>query len=147
MSLRSLFAFALMAGIAGASGLVRAVTCYQVVDNNDKTLYRATVPPFPMAGSEWSAAEARLRTQRHYFIWFDTLHCPEDFSSAEYAGSHAEKDANAILGARDEAATGTVYTGQAGSAPTAVGRAAPVYVVPRGGRVALPVGGSRGYGN
>jgi hypothetical protein len=142
MSLRSLFTVALIAGVTGASGTVHAATCYQIVDDSGKTLYRATVPPFPMDGSAWNAAESRLRTQRHYFMWFDSVHCPEDFSSPEYAGVHAAKDANAILAARDEATTGTIYTGAAGGAPAAAGRA-PVYVVPRGGRVAMPVGGSR----
>ncbi len=143
--MRSVMTIVLLACVAGAPVAVRAVTCYEIVDDSDRTLYRATVPPFQMDGSAWNAAQTRLRAQRHYLMWFDTVNCPEDYSSPAYAATHAAKDASAILSARGDDVSGTVYTGAAGNAPAAAGRA-PVYVVPRGGRVALPVGGTRAYG-
>ena len=63
----------LMGWIAGVAGNVDAVTCYEIVDASDATLYRATVPPFPLEGSAWSAAQTRLRAQGRHLMWFDEL--------------------------------------------------------------------------
>jgi len=132
---------------AGIAGFVQATTCYQIVDVSDKTLYRASTPPFSMAGAGWSAAQTQLRARGQILIWFDTMSCPEDFSSPLYAGSRAPRDAAAILVSRDtdspqgifadSAAPGTGQTGQ-GAAIIGVGA--------RGGRAVVAPAGRAGYG-
>ena len=45
--------------IAGVSGSAHAITCYEIVDTRDNTLYRAAFPPFPLNGPEWSNGQTR----------------------------------------------------------------------------------------
>ena len=54
MSLRAVYLLGLIAGVVGSAN---AVTCYEIVDSGDNTLYRATEPPFPLAGPDWSAGQ------------------------------------------------------------------------------------------
>jgi len=146
LSLRAAIAVGSLACLAGMPGAARAITCYEIVDESDRTLYRATVPPFPMAGAQWGDEQARLRAKRQQFLWFDTASCPEEYFGPAYTASRETKDASDILSARGSETSRGIYAGPADSAPTAAGRA-PGYVAPRGGRVALPVGGSKGSGN
>jgi hypothetical protein len=143
----------LIALIAGLSGGAQAVTCYEILDASDATLYRATIPPFPLAGPEWTTAQARLRQQRRHFLWFDTSTCPEDYSSPAYASVRAAEDATDLLPARRgfSAINSTgIYTREAANPPTAVGAGGragqmPVVVVPGGGGAMAPTGGRLGY--
>src|SRR4051794_24634939 len=87
ISLCSVVVVGLTALIAKTSGYALALTCYQIVDADDKTLYRATVPPFSLEGSAWTAAQAKMRTQRQHLMWFDASICATDYSSPLYAAS------------------------------------------------------------
>ena len=124
MSLHRICIVGLLAWVAAASQGVQALTCYVIVDAGDKTLYRATVPPFALAGPAWDAAQTRMRAQQNYFMWFDAATCAEDHSSPLYAGSGASRDANSILAARSEGKAAGIFTGtDAGSdGPTARGQ-------------------------
>jgi len=134
--------FGLIAGIAGTA---HAVTCYEIIDARDNTLYRAAVPPFPLSGPEWSSGQTRLRQQGRHLLWFDSGLCPEDFGPA-YASAKPTEDATDLLPARRGIATGGVYTRETATtgAVGAAGRA-PVVVVPSGsGPMAAP-SGAKGY--
>lgn len=129
--------------IAGVCGNAQSITCYEIVDAKDNTLYRAAVPPFPLDGSGWSTGQDRLRQQGRHLLWFDASACPEDFSSPAYASVKPAEDATDLLPARRGVTPGGIYTRESSSSPAAVGPAgrAPVVVVPAGG---LP-GGAPGY--
>ena len=143
MSLRIVSLIGLIAGI---SGNAHAITCYEIVDASDNTLYRAAVPPFPLAGSEWSAGQTRLRQQGRHLLWFDSSTCPENFSSATYASAKPTEDATDLLPARRGLSPrGGIYTREAASPVGAAGRAAGV-VSPAGGPTTAPSGGAPGYG-
>ena len=139
--------------IAGLSGGAQAITCYEILDASDATLYRATIPPFPLAGPEWNAAETRLRQQRRHLLWFDTTSCPEDYSNPAYASVRPVEDATDLLPARRGfSAIGStgIYTRETSSPPAAVGAAGragqlPVVVAPGGGGAMAPSGGGAGY--
>jgi|KBSSwiStaDraftv2_1062776.scaffolds.fasta_scaffold554394_2 hypothetical protein len=139
--------------IAGFSGGAQAITCYEILDAGDATLYRATIPPFPLAGPEWSAGQARLRQQRRHLLWFDTTACPENYSSPAYASVKPSEDATDLLPARrgfSAISSGGIYTREAANPPTAVGAAGragqlPAVVVPSGGGAMAPTGGRLGY--
>ena len=129
--------------IAGISGTAHAVTCYEIVDARDNTLYRAAVPPFALSGPEWSNGQTRLRQQGRHLLWFDSSMCPEDFGPA-YASAKPPEDATDLLpsrrGPRGVYTRETASTGAVGAA----GRV-PVVVVPAGaGPMAAP-SGARGY--
>ena len=131
MSLRVVCLVGLLAGIVGSA---HAITCYEIVDSGDNTLYRATVPPFPLDGSEWSAAQTRLRKEGRHLLWFDTTSCPENVASPAYASVKPES-ASDLLQARSTRTAGGIYTRET-SSPTAVGAGGagrPVVVVPAGG--------------
>jgi hypothetical protein len=133
--------------IAGVSGNAQAITCYEIVDASDSTLYRAAIPPFPLDGSGWSAGQARLRQQGRHLLWFDTNTCPEDFSSPAYASVKPAEDATDLLPSRRGLSVGGgIYTRET-SSPTAVGAAArgPVVVVPAGGAMTGASGAPGGY--
>lgn len=140
MSLHRICIVGLLAWVAAASQGVQAVTCYLIVDAGDRTLYRATIPPFALAGPAWDAAQTRIRAQQHYFMWFDAATCAEDHSFPLYAGSGASRDAYSILAARSEATAGGIYTGTAAASdgPTAKGQQ--VIVGPRVRSMPAPVG-------
>jgi hypothetical protein len=144
MSLRIVVLMGLIAGVAGN---VDAVTCYEIVDASDVTLYRATVPPFPLEGSGWSAAQTRLRAQGRHLMWFEASACPEDFSSAAYASARPNEDANAMLSSRRGLTAGAIYTREGASSGIAGGTSgrAPG-AVPSGTPMAAPSGGAKGYG-
>ena len=143
MRLRIVGLIGLMAGIAGN---VHAITCYEIVDGSDRTLYRAVVPPFPMEGSAWSTAQTRLRAQGQHLLWFDTNACPEDFSSPAYASTKASDEPTDLLPARRGANTGAIYTREL-SSPASAGASgrAPVVVIPAGGPVTAPPAAAKGY--
>jgi len=134
MSLRVVILLGLIAGISGSA---HAVTCYEIVDARDNTLYRAAVPPFFLSGPEWNAGQARLRQQGRHLLWFDSSTCFEDYTAA-YASSKPPEDATELLPSRRAPASGGVYTRETAStgAVGAAGRM-PVVVVPAG---AGPVG-------
>jgi hypothetical protein len=136
MSLRILCLLGLVAGVAGNA---HAITCYEIVDSGDSTLYRAGVPPFALDGPEWSAAQARLRKEGRHLLWFDTASCPEDYSSPAYASVKPGEQATDLLPDRRGMTAGGIYTRESASPPTAAGARAPVVVVPAGG-------GGVGYG-
>ena len=138
---------------AALSGGAQAITCYEILDASDATLYRATIPPFPLAGPEWSTAQERMRQQRRHLLWFDTSNCPEDYSSPAYASARPVEDATDLLPARRGfSAIGStgIYTRETSNPPTAVGATGragqvPVVVVPGGGGAMAPSGGGVGY--
>jgi len=134
--------FSLVAGIAGSA---QAITCYEVIDARDNTLYRAAVPPFPLSGPEWSNGQTRLRQQGRHLLWFDSGLCPEDFGPA-YASAKPTEDATDLLPARRGIATGGVYTRETATtgAVGAAGRA-PVVVVPSGAGPGAAPSGAKGY--
>jgi hypothetical protein len=67
-------AAALLAGMPlGAA----AVTCYEVVDRDDATVYRASVPPFPLAGPDFENGRRRLAGQGQSLRWFEATACIE----------------------------------------------------------------------
>jgi hypothetical protein len=139
MSLRVAYLLGLVAGIVGNA---HALTCYEIVDSGDETLYRAAVPPFPLAGPEWSAAQDRLRKEGRLLLWFDSQNCPENFSSPTYASVKAAESPTDLLAARSARSAG-IYTRESSSPPTAVGAGgrAPVVVSPAGA-----AGGGAGVG-
>jgi hypothetical protein len=143
MRLRIVGLIGLLAGIAGN---VHAITCYEIVDASDRTLYRAVVPPFPLEGSAWSTAQTRLRAQGRHLLWFDTNACPEDFSSPAYASTKVSEEATDLLPARRGATAGSIYTREVSSPGNALtqGRA-PVVVMPAGAPVTAPSGAAKGY--
>jgi len=138
MSLRILCLLGLTASVVGNA---HAITCYEIVDSGDNTLYRAVVPPFPLDGPEWNAAQGRLRNEGRHLLWFDTSSCPEDYSSPAYASVKPAEQATDLLPTRRRTTAGGIYTRESTSPPTAVGAGgrAPVVVVPAGG-------GGVGYG-
>lgn len=132
--------------IAGFAGNVHAITCYEIVDASDRTLYRAVVPPFPLEGPAWSSAQTRLRAQGQHLLWFDTNACPEDFSSPAYASTKVSEEATDLLPSRRGAAVGAIYTREL-SSPASAGPSgrAPVVVVPAGAPVTAPPAAAKGY--
>ena len=142
MSLRIVGLIGLVAGVCGSS---HAITCYEIVDTRDNTLYRAAFPPFPLSGPEWSNGQTRLRQQGRHLLWFDSSMCPEDFGPA-YASAKPPEDATDLLPARRGVATGGVYTRETATtgAVGAAGRA-PVVVVPSGAVPVTAPSGARGY--
>jgi len=120
--------------IAGVVGNAHAFTCYEIVDSADETLYRASKPPFPLDGPEWSAAQARLRKEGRHLLWFDSQNCPENFSSAAYASVKPAESATDLLAARSARSAPGIYTRETSNPPSAVGAAGrvPVVVVPAG---------------
>jgi hypothetical protein len=131
MSLRVVCLLGLVTGIVGHA---HALTCYEIVDSSDETLYRAAVPPFPLAGPEWSATQERLRKEGRLLLWFDSQNCPENFSSPAYASVKPAESATDLLSARSARSAAGIYTRETSSPPAAVGAAgrAPVVVVPAG---------------
>jgi hypothetical protein len=130
MSLRVVCLVGLLAGVVGSA---HAITCYEIVDSGDATLYRAAVPPFPLDGSEWNAAQARLRKEGRHLLWFDTSNCPEDVSSPAYSSVKAE-NASDLLQARSARSAGGIYTRESSSPPSAAAAGGrPVVVVPAAG--------------
>ena len=120
--------------LAGGVGSAHAITCYEIIDAGDNTLYRATVPPFSLDGSEWSAAQTRLRKEGRHLLWFDTTNCPENVASPAYASVKPES-ASDLLEARSARTAGGIYTRET-SSPTAVGSGGtgrPAVIVPAGG--------------
>lgn len=132
--------------IAGIAGNVHAVTCYEIVDASDRTLYRAVVPPFPMEGAAWSSAQTRLRAQGQHLLWFDTNACPEDFSSPAYASTKVSENATDLLPARRGLNAGAIYTREVtGPANAGTTGRAPVVVLPAGAPMPAPSGATKGY--
>lgn len=130
MSLRIVCLIALIAGVCGNAC---AITCYEIVDASDNTLYRAAVPPFPLDGSGWSEGQTRLRQQGRHLLWFDTSTCPEDFSSPAYASVKPAEDATDLLPGRRGLSAGGIYTRETATAgPVGAAGRAPVVVVPTG---------------
>ena len=138
MSLRVVCLLGLVAGLVGSA---HAITCYEIVDNGDNTLYRATVPPFPLDGSQWSSAQDRLRKEGRHLLWFDTANCPENVSSPAYASVKPAESAADLLQARaGRSTTAGIYTRESSSSPTAAAAGGrPVVVVPAGGAGAAAV--------
>jgi hypothetical protein len=130
MSLRVVCLLGLAVGVFGNA---HAVTCYEIVDSGDNTLYRATVPPFALDGSEWAAAQERLRKEGRHLLWFDSANCPENVASPAYASAKPAESAADLLQARAGRSAAGIYTRESSSGPTAVGQRAPVVVVPAGG--------------
>lgn len=130
---RSLGWAGLLAVMAGMSGYAQAVTCYQIVDASDRTVYRASVPPFSLAGSEWNAAQTQLRARGQLLMWFDTNNCPQDTPNS------ANRDAASILSSRDTGTSQGVFADSA-SPGTGMTGGGQTYIGPRGGRVLVPVG-------
>ena len=130
---------------AGVSGSACAITCYEIVDARDSTLYRAVVPPFPLSGPEWSAGQTRLRQQGRHLLWFDSSNCPEDYSNA-YASAKPSEDATDLLPSRRSLGVQGIYTREAAAnGPVGAAGRAPVVVIPAGaGPMAAP-SGARGY--
>jgi hypothetical protein len=126
--------------VAGVFGNAHAITCYEIVDSADRTLYRAETPPFPLAGAEWSAGQDRLRKEGRHLLWFDTAHCPENVSSPAYASAKPPESPADLLEARTGRSAYGIYTRESGGGPTAAAARAPVVVVPAGGA------GVAGYG-
>jgi len=142
MSLRIVVLLGLIAGISGSA---HAVTCFEIVDARDNTLYRAAVPPFSLSGPEWSAGQARLRQQGRHLLWFDSSTCFEDFAPA-YASSKPPEDATDLLPSRGAAAGGGIYTRETSSTgPVGVAGRAPVVVVPAGAGPMSAPAAARGY--
>ena len=143
MRLRVVCLIGLVAGIAGNA---HAITCYEIVDASDRTLYRAVVPPFPLEGSAWSTAQTRLRAQGQHLLWFDTNACPEDFPSPAYASTKVSEEATDLLPARRGAPAGVIYTREL-SSPAGAGTSgrAPVVVVPAGAPLTAPPAAAKGY--
>ena len=131
--------------IAGGSGIAHAITCYEIVDARDNTLYRAAVAPFPLNGPEWSNGQTRLRQQGRHLLWFDSSTCPEDFGPS-YASAKPPEDAIELLPSRRGIAAGGIYTREAATtgAVGAAGRA-PVVVVPSGAGPMNAPSGATGY--
>ena len=142
MSLRVVCLLGLIAGVVGNA---HAITCYEIVDSGDNTLYRAVVPPFPLDGSQWSAAQDRLRKEGRHLLWFDTQNCPETFPSPAYASLKPTENASDLLEARQgRSAAGGIYTRESSSPPAAAAAGGrPVVVVPAGGAAAAGAGYSR----
>ena len=135
MSLRVVCLVGLVAGLVGSA---HAITCYEIVDNGDNTLYRATVPPFPLDGSQWSSAQDRLRKEGRHLLWFDTANCPENVSSPAYASVKPAESAADLLQARAGRSAAGIYTRESSSPPTAAAAGGrPVVVVPAGGAGAV----------
>jgi len=135
MSLRVVCLLGLVAGLVGSA---HAITCYEIVDNGDNTLYRATVPPFPLDGSQWSAAQDRLRKEGRHLLWFDTANCPENVSSPAYASVKPAESAADLLQARAGRSAAGIYTRESSSPPTAAAAGGrPVVVVPAAGAGAV----------
>jgi hypothetical protein len=131
-------------GLIAVVGNAHAITCYEIVDSGDETLYRATVPPFPLDGPNWSAAQDRLRKEGRHLLWFDSQNCPENFSSPAYASAKSSENATDLLSARSARSAAGIYTRESSSPPTAAGAGGrPVVVVPAGGAGAAGVGYSR----
>ena len=143
MSFRIVVLFGL---IAGVSGTAHAITCYEIVDARDSTLYRAAVPPFALSGAEWTNGQTRLRQQGRHLLWFDSSLCPEDFGPA-YASAKPPEDATDLLPSRRGLATGGVYTRETTNAgAVGAGGRVPVVVVPSGAGPMTAPSGARGYG-
>jgi hypothetical protein len=144
----SLRVFGLIGFIVGVWSNAQAITCYEIIDASDNTLYRASVPPFALNGTEWSTGQTRLRQQRRHLLWFDAASCPENFSSPAYASVKPAEDATDLLPARAGFnQRGGIYTRETASsgAVGAAGRV-PVVVAPAGAPMGAPVGGAPGYG-
>ena len=140
MSLRIVGLIGLVAGIAGN---VHAITCYEIIDASDNTLYRAAVPPFALEGSAWNNGQARLRAQGRHLMWFDTNICPENFSGTAYASLKPPEDATALLPSRRGfrgMTSGAIYTRETtGSGPAATS------AKPAAAPMGAPSGGGTGY--
>ena len=127
--------------VAGVVGNAHAITCYEIVDSSDNTLYRAVTPPFALDGREWSAGQDRLRKEGRHLLWFDTTNCPESVSSPAYASVKPAESAADLLQARAGRSAAGIYTRETTqSGPAAAATRAPVVVVPAGGA------GVAGYG-
>ena len=137
MSLRVVCLLGLLAGVFGNA---QALTCYEIVDSGDNTLYRATVPPFPLDGSDWSTAQDRLRKEGRHLLWFDTSNCPETLPSPAYASAKPAENPADLLEARAGRNPAGIYTRESSTGPSATAARAPVVVVPAGGA------GVAGYG-
>lgn len=66
----------LLALLAGSSQNAYSVTCYQIVDRDNSSIYSSTQPPFPLAGQEWTEGQQRLRAAGRHLLWFDAPTCP-----------------------------------------------------------------------
>ena len=131
--------------VAGFSGTAHAITCYEIIDARDSTLYRAAVPPFALSGAEWTNGQTRLRQQGRHLLWFDSSLCPEDFGPA-YASAKPPEYATDLLPSRRGVASGGIYTRETSStgAMGAAGRV-PVVVVPSGAGPMTAPSGATGY--
>ena len=130
MSLRVVCLLGLIAGVIGNA---HAISCYEIVDSGDDTLYRATVPPFPLDGPEWNAAQARLRKEGRHLLWFDSQNCPENFSSPAYASAKQTESATDLLSVRSARTAAGIYTRESSSPAAAAGAGGrPVVVIPAG---------------
>lgn len=78
-----------------------AAPCYTVIDRNDATVYRATDPPFALAGPEYDAGMRRLRAAGQQLFWFEPpAVCFEERGTPSGAPEGIGADASQIIQAR-----------------------------------------------
>lgn len=65
----------LLALLAGSSQNAYSITCYQIVGRDNSIIYRATQPPFSMAGQAWIEGQQRLRATGQHLLVFETREC------------------------------------------------------------------------
>jgi hypothetical protein len=77
MRARSKFACLAVALLGGMPLGAAALTCFEIVDRDDATVYRAPVPPFPLAGADYESGRRRLAGQGQTLRWFEATACIE----------------------------------------------------------------------
>ena len=69
------FALAALAVATLASVDAMAFICYVVIDKDQNVVFRATWPPFGMAGDDWKKGQDDLRARDHHLRWTFTPDC------------------------------------------------------------------------
>jgi hypothetical protein len=88
----------LFALFAASSQNAYSVTCYNIVDRDNSTIYSSMQPLFSLAGQAWTDGQQRLRVAGQHLLWFDAPTCPGQAFPGATKGA-ADPTATAVLNA------------------------------------------------
>jgi len=99
-----------VATLASADAL--AFNCFVIIDKDQSVVYRATRPPFGMAGDDWKKGQDDLRARDQHLRWTFTTDCFPQITEIRRAQATTRKgevifDPAVVLGNTVEYMTGT----------------------------------------
>lgn len=99
-----------------------AVECYEIIDKDQNSTFRASHPPFAMAGDEWTKQQDQLRANSLHLRWYFTTDCsPRLLASGEKATRKQPDvvvfDPEVVLRSTPEYMTASGRPSSAGSPP------------------------------